>query len=135
MKRFFLSCAFFLLATLAFAQNSSEKATFLTNQMNTLLSLTTEQTEKVTFINTRRFTVEDNAKTALSTNERYQTAKSTNFQSEGGQHMVQELNTRIAKGETRYDSALSKVLNETQYATYLQNKTALLNAVVTEFGE
>lgn len=135
MKRFFLSCAFFLLATLAFAQTPEEKAAFLTNEMNTLLSLTTEQTEKVTQINTRRFTVEATAKTKLAENARYQNAKSENFQSEGGQQMLQELNTRIEKGENRYDLAMSKTLTASQYVIYLQNKSALLNTVVTEFGE
>jgi len=135
MKRFLLSCAFFILTTLAFAQTPAEKAAFLTNEMNTLLSLTTEQNEKVSLINTRRFTVESNAKAKLAENARYQNAKLENFQSEGGQYMQQELNTRIEKAETRYDSAMSKVLDASQYATYLQNKAGMLRALAIEFGE
>lgn len=135
MKRFFLSCTFFLLATLAFAQTPEEKAAFLTNEMNTLLSLTPEQTDKVTAINTRRFTVESNAKAKLAQNARYQNAKSEDFQSEGGQQMLQELNARIEKGENRYDLAMSKVLDASQYAIYVQHKAELLEQLAIEFGE
>ena len=135
MKKFFLSCTFFLLTTLAFAQGIEEKAVFLTDQMTTLLSLSNEQVERVSSINTRRFTVEKNMKTRLADNARYQNAKSENFETTSGQHMQQELNDRIEKGENRYDLVMNKILDDSQYVTYLQNKTALLNAVVTEFGE
>lgn len=135
MKRFLFSCAFFLLTTLAFAQSSEEKASFLTNEMNTLLSLTTEQTQKVTLVNIRRFKVEANAKARLADNARYQYAKSENFQSEAGQQMVEELNARIEQGENRYDLAMSNILDASQYSIYLQNKEALKDAVSREFGE
>ena len=135
MKRFLFSCAFFLLTTLAFSQDIEDKASFLTNEMNTLLSLTSEQTEKVILVNTRRFKVEDNAKARLADNARYQHAKSENFQSEAGQQMLEQLNTRIEKGENRYDLAMSTILDASQYEIYLQNKTRLLEEVAIEFGE
>ncbi|WP_375562851.1 hypothetical protein ACE193_10105 [Bernardetia sp. OM2101] len=120
---------------MAFAQSPEEKASFLTNEMNTLLSLTTEQTQKVTLINTRRFKVENNAKARLDDNARYQNAKSENFQSEAGQQMLVELNTRIEQGENRYDLALNNVLDASQYSIYVQYKASLFEAVATEFGE
>ncbi|AFM04508.1 hypothetical protein Fleli_2126 [Bernardetia litoralis DSM 6794] len=135
MKQFLLSCAFFFLATWAFAQTPEEKSTFLTNQMTPLLSLSTTQVEQVTSINVRRFKFESNAKTRLAANQRYANAKADNFQSPVGQAILTEVNTRLETAEGRYDSLLRKVLDDSQYALYLQSKESLLIAVVNEFGE
>lgn len=135
MKKFILSCAFFLLTTLAFAQSIEEKASFLTNQMNTLLSLSTEQVEKVSTVNIRRFKFEANSKERLASQPRYEKAKSENFQSELGQAMLAEINTRMETAENRYDALLSKVLDASQYSLYLQNKQLLLDELKAEFGE
>jgi len=136
MKRIILVCSFFLLsiATL-FAQAPEEKATFLTNQMNRLLTLNSGQIEKIGGYNFRRFAIEDAAKEKIVNTPRYQEGVATNFEGEKMQLFLAAINERRAKAEARYDRGMESVMTPSQYATYLQNKTALLQSVIQEFGE
>jgi hypothetical protein len=135
MKRLFLSSALFFLITLAFAQSPEEKAAFLTTQMNTLLSLSSEQVNSVNDTNLLRFEVEASEKYDDIKTMRQQDLQSEAFQSEKAQEIITKLNARVARVESRYDKMLSRTLTASQYALFLQNKNALLAAVVAEFGE
>ncbi len=136
MKRIILICSFFLLSiATVFAQAPEEKASFLTNQMNTLLTLDVPQKEKIERINFRRFAVEDAAKEKIVNTTRYQDGIATNFEGEKMQLFLATINERRAKAEARYDKGMKSVLTPSQYEIYLQNKLALLQAVIQEFGQ
>lgn len=135
MKRFLLICAFCLVASWASAQSPEQRATFLTNEMTTLLSLTPEQATKVNHINNRRYIIEEVVKEKANASAAYQRAKANNFQSPAAQKYVAEYNRRRAEKENRNDEVMRRIMDTTQFALYLENKEALLQAVVDEYGE
>ncbi len=135
MKRFLLLCAFCFITVWASAQSPEQRSAFLTNEMTTLLNLTPEQAAKVSRINNRRYLIEANLKERANSNEAYLRAKANNFQSPAAQKYVAEFNRRKAEKENRNDEVMRRIMDTTQHQLYLQNKEALLQSVITEFGE
>ena len=136
MKRIILICSFFLLSSATvFAQAPEEKASFLTNQMNTLLTLDAQQIEKIERINFRRFAIEEAVKEKLINTSRYQEGVATNFEGEKMQLFLATINERRDNAETRYDNGMKTIMTTSQYQIYLQNKSTLLQYVIQEFGE
>jgi len=135
MKRIILSSVLFFLTVCAFAQTVEEKATFLTNQMNVLLSLSNEQKAQVNETNLFRFEIEASEKYTEVNLMRQLDLQAPIFQTEKAQAKITQLTTLVTKVENRYDNRLSTTLTADQYALFLQNKQALLASVVSEFGK
>jgi hypothetical protein len=135
MKRFLLLCTFCFITTWASAQSPEERATFLTNEMTTLLNLTPEQATKVNRINNRRYMIEAQLKERANASPAYFQAKANNFQSPVAQRYVTEYNRRKSEKEGRNDEVMTRIMTSAQIELYLQNKEALLQSVITEFGE
>lgn len=135
MKRLFLAFAFMIMSLTAFAQTPEEKSNFLSNEMNTLLSLNADQLFKAQVINQRRFSVEDLFKERLATNEMYAAALANNLKGNKSAELLQQVATIRTNGENRYDIALKAILTPTQFSTYQANKIALFDSVRAEFGE
>lgn len=135
MKRFLLLCAFCFIANWASAQSPEQRATFLTNEMTSLLNLTPEQATKVNRINNRRYMIEAQLKERANNSPAYLQAKANNFQSPVAQRYVAEFNRRKAEKENRNDEVMKRIMTSVQLELYLQHKEDLLHLVVREFGE
>jgi hypothetical protein len=136
MKRFLLSCLFLALSlTMALAQTPDQKAEYLTNEMNSLLSLSTEQEKQVSKINTKRFYMQAELLEELYQSAVYIEAVAANFQSEKSQNLLDKIESVKTQKEAIYDAALKNAITNSQYLIFIENKNALLQGVVNEFGE